>query len=85
MTLKSILEPTIENGTFTIDAARKLAQLDWRSLLENLPTEVRSEAESLFYFIEGYVEEVDEGFVDQADDPELYERTKQILTRLRAV
>ena len=82
MTLRSILEPAIENGVLTIDSARKLAQVDWRRLIGRLQGEVKSEAESLFYFIEGYVEEVDEGFVDEPNDPELYERTKRLLKKL---
>jgi len=82
MTIKSILEPAIKEGVFTIVFAREVVQADWRTMIGSLNGELKREAESLFYFIEGYVEEVDEGFVDQPNDPELYERTKKLMTKL---
>ena len=82
MTIRSLLEPAVEAGEFTIDLARKVVQADWRTLIGALRGELKCEAESLFYFIEGYVEEVDEGYVDEPNDPELYERTKELLTKL---
>lgn len=80
--IKSLLEPALESGEFTIDLARKIAQADWRTMVDALQGELKREAESLFYFIEGYVEEVDEGFVDEQNDPELYERAKKLLRKL---
>lgn len=82
MTIRLTLEPAVAAGEFTIDFARKVIQTDWRTLIASLPDELKREAESLFYFIEGYVEEVDEGFLDQPNDPELYERTKKLLAQL---
>jgi len=82
MTIKSILEPAVEEGVFTIDFARKVVQSDWRTMIGALQCDLKRESESLFYFIEAYVEDVDEGFVDEPNDPELYEKTKKLLAKL---
>lgn len=82
MTLKSILEQAVADGRFSIESARRTLQYDWRSMIGEYSGETKREAETLFYFVEGYVEEVDEGFVDEKDDPELYERTRELLQKL---
>ena len=82
MTLKSILEQAVADGRFSIESARRTIQYDWRSMIGECSGETKREAETLFYFVEGYVEEVDEGFVDEKDDPELYERTRKLLQKL---
>ena len=82
MTLKSIFEEAIADGRFSIEAARRAIRYDWRSMIGECSGEAKREAETLFYFIEGYVEEVDEGFVVENNDPELYERARQLLPKL---
>jgi len=82
MTIKSLLQKATCTGEFTLESARELVRYDWRTMIRTLPTEAKQEAETLFYFIEGYVEEVDEGFVDEPNDPELYERSLSLLERL---
>jgi hypothetical protein len=52
-------------------------------MIRDYPAEIKGDAESLFYFIEGFVEEVDEGYVDEQDDPELYARTLELLKKLQ--
>ncbi|HVK54953.1 MAG TPA: hypothetical protein VM532_07980 [Burkholderiales bacterium] len=82
MNLKSLLNESVSSGEFTIDAARKLLAHDWRSLIDSLPIETKREAETFFYFVEGFVEEVDEGFVDEDNDIELAERAIALLSKL---
>ena len=80
--IKAILSPIAESGEFSIESARAIVQSDWRTMIECLQGELKAEAESLFYFSEGYVEEVDEGFVEQRDDPELFERIERLIDQL---
>lgn len=82
MNITELLTPVVESGRFTIDLAKKVVEVDWRVLVKILDREKRHEAESLFYFIEGYVEEFNEGFVNETHDPELYERTRKLLDTL---
>lgn len=82
MTLKGILEQAVSDGQFSIESARRIVGYDWRTLTGECAGEMKRDAESLFYFIEGYVEEVAEGFVDAHNDPELYQRTKELLAKL---
>jgi hypothetical protein len=82
MTLKGILEQAVSDGRFSIESARRVIGYDWRTLISDQSGATKRDAESLFYFIEGYVEEVAEGFVDQKDDPELYERAQKLLAEL---
>ena len=82
MTIKSILQQVIKDGSFSLKAAREVLLHDWRTMVLSLSNDTKREAETLFYFIEGYVEEVDEGFVDNANDPELFKRTIDLLKKL---
>lgn len=82
MSLKSILNQTVSKGEFTIYDARKLLEHDWKTLIKTLPIEIKREAETFFYFVEGFVEEVDEGFVDERSDSELAERAIALLSKL---
>jgi len=80
--IKELLAHAVQGGRFSIESARRIKQYDWRNALQGLPVEVRKEAESLFYFIEGFVEEVDEGYVSDQDDPELHKRILELLQKL---
>lgn len=82
MTLRSILQQAVADGKFSIESARRTLQYDWRSIIGECSDETKREAETLFYFVEGYVEEVEEGFVDEKDDPELYQRTRELLRKI---
>lgn len=82
MNLKSVLEEAVCNGELSIQSARRAIQYDWRSMIKQCPEETRRDAETLFYFIEGFVEEFDEGFIAENNDPELYEKTRLILLKL---
>ena len=82
MSLKELLSRSVESESFSTCAARELVRHDWRSAIQSLEPEVRREAETLFYFIEGFAEEVDEGFVEDGQDDELYERIMKILPKL---
>lgn len=82
MGIKELLAHAVERGRFSIESARRIKQYDWRNALQGLQAEVRKEAESLFYFIEGFVEEVDEGYVSDQDDPELHKRILELLQKL---
>lgn len=81
--MEAQLEKAITSGKFTIESARELASSDWRSWAGQLSGDSKRNAEDLFYFIEGFVEETDEGFMDEPDDPELYERTVALLAQLK--
>ena len=81
--MKTLLHKAIASGNFTIESARELAATDWRSWVSELSGDVKTNAQVLFHFIEGYVEETDEGFVDEPNDPELYERTIALLDQLQ--
>jgi hypothetical protein len=80
--IKEILEQATSDGRFSIEAARAVVQHDWRGLIGECAAEIRSETETLFYFIEGYVEEVEEGYLDESEDPELYTLTRALLKKL---
>ena len=80
--IKSLLQKAVVGGEFTIDSARELSATNWRDWITGLSSEIKKDAEDLFYFIEGYVEETDEGFIDELSDPELYERTIELLNKL---
>ena len=82
MTIKSILQEATKDGGFSVEAARGVLLHDWRTMILSLSNDTKRDAETLFYFIEGHVEEVDEGFVDNANDPELFERTTELLKKL---
>ncbi len=71
--MEALLQKSITSGEFVIETARGLAATDWRY----------QNAEDLFYFIEGYVEETDEGFMDEPNDPELYQRAISLLSQLK--
>lgn len=77
-----MLNKSLSEGKFTVTDARSLLKNDWRALIRSLPTETMREAETLFYFIEGFVEDVDEGFVDDAPDEELKEKILCLLSKL---
>jgi hypothetical protein len=80
--IMELLAHAVQGGRFSIESARRIKQYDWRNALQGLQAEVRKEAESLFYFIEGFVEEVDEGYVSDQDDPELHKRILELLQKL---
>ena len=82
MELVSQLKQSIISERFPVAEARRLTSLDWREMIKPLGVSIRREAESLFYFMEGFVEEVDEGFVDGCDDQELYRRSIALIQRL---
>jgi hypothetical protein len=65
---------------FSVKDARVLLGLDWRSLTQPLPREVRQEADVLYHFVSGFVEEVDEGFVEGRDDPQIRDRIAKLLS-----
>lgn len=80
--VRALLEPILKSGEFSIEHAREIRKCDWRTMVTDLQGETKREAESLFYFAEGFVEEVDEGFVTDNTDPELYERTLRLAAKL---
>lgn len=82
MDLKSLLADSASHGEFTTADARKLLSNDWRLLIGSLPDDTKREAETFFYFVEGFVEEVDEGFVDDGPDAELMNRAVSLLSKL---
>lgn len=82
MGLKQILAESVSQGEFTTNGARKLLSNDWRLLISSLPDETKREAETFFYFVEGFVEEVDEGFVDDGADEELMNRAVSLISKL---
>lgn len=81
--METLLQKAIASGEFTIESARELAATDWRSWVSQLAGDTKKNAEDLFYFVEGFVEETDEGFMDEPNDPELYERTVALLEQLQ--
>ncbi len=81
--METLLQKAIASGEFTIGSARELAATDWRSWVNQLAGDAKKTAEDLFYFVEGYVEETDEGFMDEPNDPELFERTVSLLDQLQ--
>ena len=82
MTIREILQEGVKEGVFTIQFARKLKKQDWRNWIQTLSDETKKEAENLFYFTEGFVEEVDEGYIEENDDPELFDRLKKLMANL---
>jgi hypothetical protein len=80
--IKMALTRAVLDGRFSIESARLIKKSGWRSALKAFPTEIKIEAESLFYFIEGFEEEVNEGYVDAEEDPELYGRILKLLKKL---
>jgi hypothetical protein len=82
MNIKSKLEQAVSNGRFSIESARLIIQCDWRSVIRDCPAEVKPDAELLFYSIEAFVEDVDEGYAVEQEDAELYDRTLELLKKL---
>lgn len=82
MIIKEMLAKAIAKGEFTIESARELAATEWRSWVNGLSSSIKKDAEDLFFFIEGSVEETDEGFVSERTDPELYARSRALLEKL---
>ena len=80
--IRTLLQPVLDSGEFSLEYARKICKCDWRTMVTDLDGEAKVEAESLFYFAEGFVEEVDEGFVTDSSDLELYERTLRLIEKL---
>lgn len=85
MNLKELLTPSFATGEFTIAKARELIGHDWRSIIKTLPDDLRREAETFFYFTEGFVEEFDEGFVDGNGDAELAKRATALISKLEEI
>lgn len=82
MTIKEILTDSVKGGEFSIQEARMVVNHDWRTLISSFQGSAKREIETLFYFIESFVEEVDEGFVDGANDLELYEKISAVLKKI---
>jgi hypothetical protein len=80
--LRFEIERVVSSGRFTTEEARRLLRFDWRSLSQELPTPVRQEADVVFHLIQGAVEEVDEGYVDDEDHPEMRKRLEALLSLL---
>jgi hypothetical protein len=84
MTIKSVLEQAVSDGRFSIESARSVIQCDWRNMIRDCPAGIEHDAETLFYFIEGFVEDIDEGYVVEREDHELYTRILELLNKLQA-
>lgn len=82
MNLKFLIAESVSDGKFTTTDARKLLNNDWRHMIDSLSGDIKREAETFFYFVEGFVEEVDEGFVDEGPDEELMRRAVSLLSKL---
>lgn len=82
MDLKSLLAESVAHGALTTADARRLLSNNWRQLIGSLPEDTKREAETFFYFVEGFVEEVEEGFVDEGPDEDLTNRAASLLSKL---
>ena len=80
--LRLEIERVVSSGRFTTEEARRLLMLDWRSLSQELPTPVRQETDVVYHLIQGAIEEVDEGYVDDDDHPEMRKRLAAFLALL---
>jgi hypothetical protein len=84
--LREILIELKPSSSFSINEARLLSKINWRVLISSLNKDLKMEAESFFYFVEGFVEDVDEGFVDvNYKDEELGQRFNKLLSKLEFV
>lgn len=80
---KNLFRELSESPQFGIFEARKICKHDWRTWVLSLTGRFRSEVEEFFYFAEGFIEGIDEGFVnDSKTAHDLHLKAKEIFKTL---
>ena len=81
--LKKKLNEIISAECFTINEAKALSGYDWEKETACCSEEQLNDIEVFFLFVDGFVEEVEEGFVDGVEtDFELLEKAKTVYKML---
>jgi len=82
--IRVLLNEISEAPRFGFDEAKKLCAHDWRSWVQGLDRKGKSEAEEFFYFVEGFVESISEGFVSKDKTaPDLHEMARKLKATLK--
>ncbi len=85
MMTKEILEEAIVSGKLSYASAKQILNSGWRGWIAQFPKDIRQEAETFFYLLEGYVEEIDEGFFEDVNNQELYARAVNMLRKVNGL
>ncbi|GHC14195.1 hypothetical protein [Cerasicoccus arenae] len=73
------LRKVIKSDILDYDTAKLLVYSNWQGWIDSFPKETRQKAESTFVFLEGFIHEVDDGFVSKGHDQDSFDRVKRLL------
>ena len=80
--LQTELHNILNGNRFTAIEARALLSFDWEKDIVDLPRRIQGDVREFYIFVQSQIDEVDDGFADDANRPDMLSRISVLLAAL---